>query len=390
MNEPLSVGANHNQELKTMIQKVLIIGGGIGGLSTAIALRKAGITVDLVEIKTEWKVYHVGIIVQGNFIRAMAALGIADEAVAAGFPYFGVKFQTLHGQTVAEIPGIPVAGPNYPTDLGMGRPALHEILSQAALKAGTNVRLGTSFSAIQSNERGATVTFTDGTAGEYDLVVGADGARSKVRNAIFGDEYQPQFTGQGVWRYNVRRPAEIDYAFLCVGLNAGKAGFIPLSQETGYVFVTQAEPGNPHHPAEQMADIFRERLVTATGFMAEFREQITDSSLVVYRPLEALLMPAPWHKGRVLLIGDAAHTTTPHLGQGAAQAVEDGVVLGELLARDEPLPKLLDEFMQRRYERCKFIVEGSLQLGEWEMNPSPDADAPGLTKKMLGVVAQPI
>jgi 2-polyprenyl-6-methoxyphenol hydroxylase-like FAD-dependent oxidoreductase len=156
------------------------------------------------------------------------------------------------------------------------------------------------------------------------------------------------------------------------------------------VFVTQAEPGNPHHPADQMADIFRERLAATTGLMAEFREQITDSSLVVYRPLEALLMPAPWHKGRVLLIGDAAHTTTPHLGQGAAQAVEDGVVLGELLARDEPLPGLLDEFMQRRYERCKFIVEGSLQLGEWEMNPSPDADAPGLTKKMLGVVAQPI
>jgi 2-polyprenyl-6-methoxyphenol hydroxylase-like FAD-dependent oxidoreductase len=180
MNEPLSVGAN--QELKTMIQKVLIIGGGIGGLSTAIALRKAGITVDLVEIKTEWKVYHVGIIVQGNFIRAMAALGIADEAVAAGFPYFGVKFQTLHGQTVAEIPGIPVAGPNYPTDLGMGRPALHEILSQAALKAGTNVRLGTSFSAIQSNESGATVTFTDGTAGEYDLVVGAAQADAPHRD----------------------------------------------------------------------------------------------------------------------------------------------------------------------------------------------------------------
>jgi 2-polyprenyl-6-methoxyphenol hydroxylase-like FAD-dependent oxidoreductase len=78
------------------------------------------------------------------------------------------------------------------------------------------------------------------------------------------------------------------------------------------------------------------------------------------------------------------------LGQGAAQAVEDGVVLGELLQRAEPLPTLLDEFMQRRYERCKFIVEGSLQLGEWEMHPTPEADAPGLTKKMIGMMAQPI
>src|SRR5215470_14755636 len=118
-------------QIHSMVKKVLIVGGGIGGLSTAIALRRVGIDVDLVEIKIEWKVYHVGIIVQGNFIRAMAALGIADKAVAAGYPYFGVKFQTLQGQTVAEIPGIPMAGPNYPTDLGMGRPALHKILSEA-------------------------------------------------------------------------------------------------------------------------------------------------------------------------------------------------------------------------------------------------------------------
>ena len=373
-----------------MVKKVLIIGGGIGGLSTAIALRRAGIAVDLIEIKSEWKVYHVGIIVQGNFIRAMAALGIADKAVAEGFPYFGVKFQTLNGHTIAEIPGIPMAGPNYPTDLGMGRPALHKILSEAALEAGTNVRLDLSFSEIQPNENSATVSFTDGTSGEYDLVIGADGVHSKTRSAIFGPQYQPQFTGQGVWRYNVRRPAEIDYAFLCVGLQGGKCGFIPLSHDTGYLLLVQAEPDNPHHPEDKLADIFRERLAACTGVMAALRDQITDSSLVIYRPLEALLMPAPWHKGRVLLIGDAAHATTPHLGQGAAQAVEDGVVLGELLARDEPLPKLLEEFMSRRFERCKFIVEGSLQLGEWEMHPTPEADAPGLTKKMIGMMAQPL
>jgi 2-polyprenyl-6-methoxyphenol hydroxylase-like FAD-dependent oxidoreductase len=373
-----------------MVKKVLIIGGGIGGLSTAIALRRAGIDVDLVEIKTEWKVYHVGIIVQGNFIRAMAALSIADKAVAAGFPYFGVRFQTIHGHPVAEIPGIPMAGPNYPTDLGIGRPALHKILSEAALEAGTNVRLGVTFMDIQQNEHSATVMFTDGTASEYDLVIGADGVHSQVRSRIFGDAHQPQFTGQGVWRYNIKRPEALDGAVLCFGLEGGKCGAIPLSDDTGYVLLVQAEPGNPHHAEDKLADIFRERLAVCTGMMAELREQITDSSLVIYRPLEALLMPAPWYKGRVLLIGDAAHATPPHLGQGAAQAVEDGVVLGELLQREAPLQNLLDEFMQRRFERCKFIVEGSLQLGEWEMHPAPEADAPGLTKKMLGVMAQPI
>jgi 2-polyprenyl-6-methoxyphenol hydroxylase-like FAD-dependent oxidoreductase len=373
-----------------MIKKVLIIGGGIGGLSTAIALRRADISVDLVEIKTEWKVYHVGIVVQGNFIRAMAALGIADQAVAAGFPYSGLKIQTLHGQTVTEIPGIPVAGPQYPTDLGLARPALHRILSEAAMGSGTNVRNGVTFTEIRQGEKSVRVAFTDGVVGEYDLVIGADGLHSKVRGTIFGGQYEPRFTGQCVWRYNVRRPAEIDYAFLCAGLEGGTCGFIPLSQETGYVLLGQAEPGNPHHPPDRLAEIFRERLAACTGVMAELRDQITDSSLVIYRPLKTLLMPAPWYRGRVLLIGDAAHTTTPHLGQGAAQAVEDGVVLGELLPRDEPVVDLLDQFIQRRFERCKFIVEGSLQLGEWEMHPAPDADRPGLIRKMLDVVAQPI
>jgi 2-polyprenyl-6-methoxyphenol hydroxylase-like FAD-dependent oxidoreductase len=373
-----------------MVKKVLIVGGGIGGLSTAIALRRADISVDLVEIMTEWKVYHVGIVVQGNFIRAMAALGIADQAVAAGFPYPGLKIKSLHGQTVAEIPGIPMAGPQYPTDLGLARPALHRILSEAAIVAGTKVRVGVTFTEIQQDEERVRVAFTDGAIGEYDLVIGADGLYSKVRSTIFGDQYQPRFTGQGVWRYNVRRPEEIDYAFLCAGLEGGTCGFIPLSQDTGYVLLVQAEPGNPRHPPDRLAEIFRERLAACTGVMAELRDQITDSSLVIYRPLKALLMPAPWYRSRVLLIGDAAHATTPHLGQGAAQAVEDGVVLGELLPRDELVADLLDQFMRRRFERCKFIVEGSLQLGEWEMHPSLDADRTGLTRKMLDVVAQPI
>jgi 2-polyprenyl-6-methoxyphenol hydroxylase-like FAD-dependent oxidoreductase len=103
-----------------------------------------------------------------------------------------------------------------------------------------------------------------------------------------------------------------------------------------------------------------------------------------------VLLPAPWHKGRVLLIGDAAHATTPHLGQGAAQAVEDAVVLGDLLARGESPPQLMEHYMQRRYERCRFIAESSVKIGEWEQHPSPDADPMSLTKKMLQIVTAPL
>src|SRR5262249_22013324 len=110
----------------------------------------------------------------------------------------------------------------------------------------------------------------------------------------------------------------------------------------------------------------------------------------VYRPLYAVILPEPWHKGRVLLIGDAAHATTPHLGQGAAQSVEDAVVLGELLARGESPPRIMERYMQRRYARWRGIAEASVQIGEWEQHPSTEADPMGLTKRILQIVSQPI
>ena len=372
------------------VNKVLVVGGGIGGLCTAIALRKQGIAVELVEISKQLTAYHIGIVVQANFIRAAQALGIADRIVAAGYPYNGLTFQDIHGNVLHQLSGYHLAGENYSTHLGMARPALHAVLSAAALEAGTLVRTDTTFREIVQHDERVTVHFTDGSVGDYDLVVGADGVYSSVRRALFGDAYKPAFTGQGVWRYNVPRPQEVSTSFVAMGLEKGKCGFIPLSEETGYIWLVQEEPGNPRHPPERLAEIFRARLAPCTGVLARFREHITDSSQVVYRPLEALLLPQPWYQGRVLLIGDAAHATTPHMGQGSAQAVEDAVVLGELLAQDLPVPQVLEQFMARRYERCKFIVESSLQIGEWEQRPTPDADAPGLTAKMLDIMAQPI
>lgn len=374
------------------VRRVLIVGGGIGGLSAAIALRRAGVHVDVVEIHRDWKVYHIGIVVQANFIRAMSQLGIADQAIAGGFPYDGLTFQDLHGRTIKQLRGHKVAGPQYPSHLGMTRPALHQVLFDAATRGGAQIRTGVTFRTIAPDDAAVHVTFTDGSGGDYDLVVGADGIYSSVREQLFGRQYQPQFTGQGTWRYNVARPATVNASFMCMGpeLPGGKCGFIPLTPDTGYIWLVQSEPGNPHHPADQLAQIYRERLRNCTGVLAELREQITDSSLVVYRPLESLLLPAPWYRGRVLLIGDAAHATTPHMGQGSAQAVEDAVVLGELLAQPQPLPQLLESFMQRRYERCRFIVESSLQLGEWEQHPELPGDPIGLTARMLEVVAAAI
>ena len=110
----------------------------------------------------------------------------------------------------------------------------------------------------------------------------------------------------------------------------------------------------------------------------------------MYRPLESVFVPSPWHRGRVVLIGDAAHAITPHLGQGAAQAVEDAVVLADELQKDAPLNESLERFERRRYQRCKLILEASLKIGELEMHPDPKQDLRPLMAKVGETVVQPI
>lgn len=375
----------------SILKRVLIVGGGIGGLSSAIAFRNAGVErVDVVEINPEPKVYHVGIVVQANFIRAMAALGIAEEAVKAGFPYNGLRICNKDGEVKAELSGAKLAGDHFPANLGLTRPALHEVLINGVQKAGANLKLGVTFTSIEQTEQEVAVKFTDGTQQSYDLVIAADGVYSKVRSTVFGEQYKPAFTGQGVWRYNLPRPKDLMYSHMFEGKTGGKVGYTPLTEDSLYILAVWEEPGNPFFAPETLASEFHKRLDGFGGLIPELKAQITDSSKVVYRPLEAILMPSPWYKGRVLLIGDAAHATTPHMGQGAAQAVEDAVVLGDLAASQHSVQDILDQFMARRYERCKFINEGSLQIGEWEQCPTPDANFAGIMAKMIEVTAQPI
>jgi len=372
------------------VRNVLIVGGGIGGLALSIGLRRAGIDVEIVEIKRQWTVYRVGIIAQSNLIRAMVALGIADNCVAAGFAYQGVRFCDADGNVLGEQPGIKLAGDQYPAFLGLTRPALHDVLSAASKTAGVQVHLGLTVIELSQSDKTVTAKFTDGTSREYDLIVGADGVHSQIRAIVFGDHLKPKFTGEGVWRYNVPRPRDVDYGSIYATHEGPKAGLIPLTQETAYIFRIGAEPGNPRFPQSELASIMRDRLKPFGGAIGDLAQNITDPDLVVYRPLESVLVPTPWYRGRVAIIGDAAHPTTPHLGQGAAQAVEDAVVLADELGQDKPVKESLDSFARRRCERCQFIQEASLQIGEWEICPDPNADMGSLMAKVGRIVVQPI
>ncbi|WP_309087460.1 FAD-dependent monooxygenase [Domibacillus sp.] len=126
-----------------------------------------------------------------------------------------------------------------------------------------------------------------------------------------------------------------------------------------YLLVTISEPGNPKMPADHLHTLLKERISECGGIIKEYADQVTDPSQVIYRPIFSHLISGPWYKGRVLLVGDATHGTAPHLGQGASLAIEDVIVLVELLKRNLPVENTLNQFTQERFERSRLIEENS-------------------------------
>jgi 2-polyprenyl-6-methoxyphenol hydroxylase-like FAD-dependent oxidoreductase len=386
------------------VQRVLVVGGGIAGLTAAIAMRRAGIEVDVIESNPEWSVYGVGIIQLPNALRALNTIGLAEKCVEAGHPLPSVRLYTPDGHLMVDIPSPPIAGPQFPPGNALTRRRLHTILQEGVGESGATVRLGLTVAELTDTDAGVDITFTDGTSGRYDLVVGADGIRSLVRRLAFGPEYQPTYVGQMCWRCNVPRPADVETAWLFEGGPIGRAGFIPLAQDLMYILLVETTHTDtpPFVPQDQLVEGLRERLVPFGGPVAEVRDRdITPESDVILRPFEGLLMPPPWYRGHVVLIGDAAHSMTAHIAQGAAMAIEDAIVLMEEITSDNgghggtsghggaALREALERFMERRYERCKALVEISLEISRGERE-NVDVDVAGLTRKSLEVAAAPI
>lgn len=350
----------------TAIGNALVIGGGIGGLTAGVALRQAGIATDLVEVQPRFNVYGVGIIQPNNTLRALDRIGLARACVELGTPFPGWRLHAADGTRLMDAPNGTDAAPGFPANNGIPRPMLHRVLSEAAYAHDVAIRLGTSARALRDEGGTVAVDFSDGSTGRYDLVVASDGLYSKTRAMLFGDEVRPHHAGQAVWRYNLPRPPRVEWGEIHLGART-KVGLTPIGPDLMYMFLVSAEADGDWKPADRLAALMRERLDGFGPFITGLREQIVDNDGVVYRPAENLLLPAPWYKGRVLVIGDAAHATTPHLAQGAAMAIEDAVLLGQLLRQDRPVDDLLAEFMARRFKRARYVVESSERIARWEL-----------------------
>lgn len=372
------------------VNKVLIVGGGFSGMSAAIELRKKGIEVDLVEIDPNWRAEGAGITICGATLRAFKTLGVLDEYLKIGSAHSGLDVHAPHGLHLMHIPTPLIGDPDIPSAGAIMRPALAKILAEKTKTTGTNVRLGVTFVDMKQSASGVEVSFTDGTSSTYDLVIGADGLYSEVRKTQFPEAAAPKYVGQGVWRAVLPRLPEVNNTMMWVGQNL-KAGLNPMSKDQMYMFVTQDNaPGTWIKGEEALVKLTDIMQAFAAPLLQQVRSMLDANSFINYRPLENLLVPAPWYKNRIVMIGDTVHATTPHMAAGACIGIEDAIVLAEELAKQSSLDESLKTFQNRRWERCRMVVENSARLAQIEMENGDKQEHMAIMRDSHIALAQPI
>lgn len=366
-------------------RKALIIGGGIAGMTAGIALREAGLTVDLCDQDPHWRVYGAGITITGPTLRAMGRLGILEAVLEHGYTADGIDICSADGKPLFSIDTRNDALGDIPTAGGILRPVLHRIMSERFLALKPTVMLGVTVEAIDWHGDLATVRFSNGTSGTYDLVVGADGIYSRTRQQMFETAPVPRYAGQMCWRLMMERhPSIVRRTFFLGG--PAKVGLNPVATDQMYMFYLEAQPQPVWRDEADQHLVLRELLHSYGGILREVADGLNARSNIICRPLETVLAGDTWLRGNTVLIGDAAHATTPQLASGAGMGIEDGLVLGEEIARQPHVPTALQSFMQRRYARCKLVVDSSLEISRLERERAAPQAQTAVVEKALAAL----
>ena len=328
--------------------RILIVGAGIAGLSLARALRRRSIEAELVERSKDWPVGGAGVYIPGNGTRALRELGLGDDVEKCAEVVRRRRLLDDRGNVLIDYDEAgfwqDVAPP-----IALHRRDLHEVLLRGA--AGVPIRLGTTVRSIVDDGGAVEVAFSDGSTAAFDLVVGADGSHSSIRQLVFGGP-EPRPVGQAGWRFIVGGHPEI------AGWNAWLGpdrGFLALAiggdRVYGYVDVRAADAADPTggDPSTLVP-----RFEAFVAPVPALLDEALRTSELWFSPVEEV-SPPTWSKGRVVLIGDASHASSPNMAEGASMAMEDAIVLAELLSEGRDVEAALAAFQARRSERVAFV-----------------------------------
>jgi len=337
--------------------KVLVIGGGIGGLSAGIALRRVGFDVELFERAPAIREVGAGISLWPNALHVLDAIGVGARVRAFGHAQGDGRLMTSSGRTLIDMSISVIESAGGAPVLMLHRASLIE-----ALRAGFEgpVRLGHELVDVARIGDRVRATFANGVTAEGDVLVGADGWRSAVRARIF-PAARAEYVGYSGLRAVVACPASVTRTSESWGKGA-RFGLVPLVDGRLYWFaVWNAPEGEVLSAAER-----RERaLATFRGWHAPIEDVIraTDPAALLHDDVRELVDLPTWIHGRVALLGDAAHAMTPNLGQGGCAAIEDAYVLAHCLSRSHPVEDALDRYVRLRRPRVTNITRDSRAFG---------------------------
>jgi len=365
------------------VSTALVVGGGIGGVTAAIALARIGWDVTVLERAATITDVGSGITLFPNALRSLDALGAGDAVRAAGAPPPAAGLQKPDGRVVVDVSAVPSVGGIFAFHRADLHRVLRSFLADGVLRPGTEV---TGADTTEGPDgAGAQVTLADGTTLAADLVVAADGLRSTVRAALWPDHPGPRYAGYTSWRAVTAEPvAGIEYGGETWG-RGERFGTLPLRDGRVYWFATANVPpgaegvagGTPHDEVTRRFGGWHDpipRLLAATP-----------PGDVLHLDIHDLHLPLPpFARGRVALLGDAAHAMTPDVGQGACQAIEDAVTLAAALAGEPDVPRALSVYDEQRRPRTRSIVKAARRTGR--LAQAEGAVAVGLRDLLMRIV----
>lgn len=352
---------------EAMPGRALIVGAGIGGLTAAIALRRAGFDVVVFERRADPRMIEFGggMVLWTNATRALSKLDLLERVKHEGVPLERFEWRTPKDSRIASWP-VGDMGREYgaPT-VGIRRMRLQSVLVDAAGEE--TLRLGAEVTRFEQDDEGVTVLLSDGTEERGDVLIGADGINSTVRSQHLGGWTKPQYAGYNLWFGIAAVPtAAQDPVFRETG-GAGRR-FIHFPVADGEVYwsaIANAPEGRFEAGQGEQRD--KDLLLSGYDGWAEPTARLiagTDPDSIYRREIADRDPIDSWGEGRYTLLGDAAHAMTINLGQGACQAIEDGVVLAGKLGRATDVVSALRAYEQERMKRTAWFVRRSRQIGD--------------------------
>jgi FAD-dependent urate hydroxylase len=346
--------------MASVVERVIIIGGGIGGLCTAIGLRRIGVAAVVYEQAEVLSQVGAGLTIWANAIKVLRKLGLADAVINAGSQIEHGAIRTAGGRTLSRSePGDMERLFGEPT-VAIHRADLHDILL-SALPAGT-VRLGAKCTGFEQGKDSVTARFAGGHSDRADLLVGADGIHSGIRRQLF-PEARLRYSGYTAWRGVVATRDEVALGVTSESWGCGsRFGILRVDKERVYWFATANAPaGRTLTPAERKR--FLRQRFRGWHHPVELLLESTPAEAILHTDIYDLKPLGRWGEGRVVLLGDAAHPTTPNMGQGACMAIESSFVLARCLSREGDLAGALRRYETERMPRTAWITDQSWKIG---------------------------